>query len=42
MIPGTLIYHSFITREDLLHMGKIEEKITSLATMSTLVNVYKK
>jgi hypothetical protein len=38
MIPGTLMYHSFIPREK----GKIEVKITSLATTSTLVNVYKK
>lgn len=38
MIPDTLMYHSFILREK----GKIEVKITSLATTSTLVNVYKK
>ena len=37
MIPGNLMYHSFIPR----YKGKIEVKIISLATMSTLVNVCK-
>jgi len=35
---GTLMYHSFIPRQH----EKIEVKITSLATTSTIVNVCKK
>lgn len=38
MIRGTLMYHSFIPRQN----GKIEVKITSLTTTSIIVNVCKK
>jgi len=38
MIPGTLMYHSFITK----HKEIIEVNHTSLATTSTLINVCKK
>ncbi|KYM95059.1 hypothetical protein ALC62_14305, partial [Cyphomyrmex costatus] len=38
MIPGTLKHHSFIPRKN----GKIEIKITSSASTSTIVNIFKK